>query len=157
MKTELILDEMKIAIKRLEKDNKLKTIICIGAGLAVVIVGIVFLVVKMKDKNQNQLPCDYDDGWDAWDEDDYADYEDYDDDDYSYDDADVDYASHVDELFAPHLCLDEPFGNERPDQSFPGSVWHWTIPDDQHFRSSCVGNGLQLLAIHDFAALYHHG
>ena len=88
MKTELILDEMKKAIKRLEKDNKLKTIICIGAGLAVVIVGIVFLVVKMKDKNQNQLPCDYDDGWDAWDEDDYADYEDYDDDDYSYDDAD---------------------------------------------------------------------
>ena len=91
MKTELILDEMKKAIKRLEKDNKLKTIFCIGAGLAVVIVGIVFLVVKMKDKNQNQLPCDYDDGWDAWDEDDYADYEDYDDDDYSYDDADVDY------------------------------------------------------------------
>ena len=87
MKTELILDEMKKAIKRLEKDNKLKTIICIGAGLAVVIVGIVFLVVKMKDKNQDQLPYDYDD---AWDEDDYADYEDYDD-DYSYDDADVDY------------------------------------------------------------------
>ena len=56
MKTELILDEMKKAIKRLEKDNKLKTIICIGAGLAVVIVGIVFLVVKMKDKNQDQLP-----------------------------------------------------------------------------------------------------
>ena len=76
MKTELILDEMKKAIKRLEKDNKLKTIICIGAGLAVVIVGIVFLVVKMKDKNQDQLPYDYDDGWDAWDEDDYADYED---------------------------------------------------------------------------------
>ena len=90
MKTELILDEMKKAIKRLEKDNKLKTINCIGAGLAVVIVGIVFLVVKMKDKNQDQLPYDYDDGWDAWDEDDYADYEDYDD-DYSYDDADVDY------------------------------------------------------------------
>lgn len=44
----------------------------------------------MKDKNQDQLPYDYDDGWDAWDEDDYADYEDYDD-DYSYDDADVDY------------------------------------------------------------------
>ena len=91
MKTELILDEMKKAIKRLEKDNKLKTIIWIGAVLAVVIVCIVSLVVKMKDKNQNQLPCDYDDGWDAWDEDDYADYEDYDDDDYSYDDADVDY------------------------------------------------------------------
>ena len=54
MKTELILDEMKKAIKRLEKDNKLKTIICISAGLAVVIVGIVFLVVKMKDKNQNR-------------------------------------------------------------------------------------------------------
>ena len=90
MKTELILDEMKKAIKSLEKDHKLTTIICIGAGLAVVIVGIVFLVVKMKDKNQDQLPYDYDDGWDAWDEDDYADYEDYDD-DYSYDDADVDY------------------------------------------------------------------
>ena len=52
MKTELILDEMKKAIKRLEKDNKLKTIICIGAGLAVVIVGIVFLVVKSAEKQQ---------------------------------------------------------------------------------------------------------
>ena len=46
MKTELILDEMKKAIKRLEKDNKLKTIICISAGLAVVLSVLFSLLLK---------------------------------------------------------------------------------------------------------------
>ena len=66
-------------------------------------------------------------------------------------------AAHVDELFAAHLCLDEPLGKQRHHQPLFGRVRHRAVPDDQHQRRGGAGHGVQLFALYDPAALHRDG
>ncbi len=89
MKAEFALDEIRRLIKKNEKDNRIKTLVCIIAGISVVVGVIVFILLKLKSKPS----YDYDD-WSELDDMDYDDY-DYDDfddyEDYDYEDEDFEY------------------------------------------------------------------
>lgn len=86
MKNDFVMDEIKNALKRLEKKNNMKTVLVIGAGIAIVILAVVYLVMKLRDK---LIWGDYDDYDDDWDEFDYEDYAD----DYDEDDIEEDYSA----------------------------------------------------------------
>lgn len=88
MKAEFALDEIRRLIRRNEKDNRIRTLIFIFAGIAVVTAVIVFILSKLKSKPEYA----YDD-WSELDDMDYDDYDydDYDDfDDYNFEDEDFD-------------------------------------------------------------------
>lgn len=85
MKAEFALDEIRRLIKKNEKDNRIKTLVFVVAGIAV-IVGVIILILS---KLKTEASYDYDD-WSELDDMDYDDY-DYDDyDDYDYEDEDFD-------------------------------------------------------------------
>ncbi|MDO4301610.1 MAG: hypothetical protein Q4D26_09510 [Clostridia bacterium] len=86
MKAEFALDEIRRLIKRNEKDNRIRTLVFIIAGIAVVVGVIVLILSKIK----SQPGYEYDD-WSELDDMDYDDYDDFDDyDDYDYEDEDFD-------------------------------------------------------------------
>lgn len=85
MKAEYALEEIRSLIKRNEKNNRLKTMVFIVAGMAVVVGAIVFIVSKFKGKDD----FSYDD-WSELDDMDYDDFDDFDDYDYDYEDEDFD-------------------------------------------------------------------
>ena len=93
MKAEYAIDEMKQLIKRIEKDNKLRTPIFAGIGIAVVVLAIVIIVVKIKNRTEEFM---YDD-WSELDDMDYDDYDPDDYDDYDLDDFDDSYTGDKDE------------------------------------------------------------
>ncbi len=89
MKTDLSIYEIKHLLKKFEKQNRVKTIMIIGIGVAVFVAAIIYIILKAKKKD---CPLSYD-GLDMedFDELDDLDYDDYDFDDYDdaeYEDAD---------------------------------------------------------------------
>lgn len=85
MKNDITLFEIKHLLKSFDKQNKIKTIVLICIGIAVIAAAAVFIVSK---KKKNACPVsidglDYDD-WDEFEDPDYDDYEfeDYDDVEY---------------------------------------------------------------------------
>ncbi len=84
MKAEYAIEEMKQLLKKVEKDNKLKTLIFAGIGIAIIVLAIVIIVIKLKSKTNEFM-------YDDWSELDDMDYDDYDLDDYDdYDMEDFD-------------------------------------------------------------------
>lgn len=82
MKTDLAVFEIKQLLKKFDKQNKIKTVILLCAGVALITVAAILLVAKFKKKSE---PISYDGlDFEDWDDLDDMDYEDY------YDDADYD-------------------------------------------------------------------
>lgn len=87
MKTDFSIYEIKHLLKRFEKQNRIKTIMLIGIGAAVIVAVLVYIISKA---NKKSCPMSYD-GLDAedFDELDDLDYDDYYDDDADYEDVDL--------------------------------------------------------------------
>lgn len=89
MKADLAVYEIKHLLKKFEKQNRIKTVILLGAGIALIIVAVILLVAKFK---KNAEPVSYDGlDFEDWDDLDDMDYEDYDFDD-DIDETDLDEA-----------------------------------------------------------------
>ena len=87
MKTDLSTYEIKKILKKFEKHSKIKTIVYVAVGLAIIFAIVMFVLSKV---NKGKCPVSYD-GLDLDDYDD-LDYCDYDDDmDMDYDDVPYDY------------------------------------------------------------------
>lgn len=90
MKNDGIIDEIKTVMKRLEKKNNTKTVLFVALGIIVGVLGIIFLVLKLRDKFMWGNYDDYcDDDFDEFDYEDYAD--DYDDEDIEDDFSALDF------------------------------------------------------------------
>ncbi len=87
IKNEHAIEEIRNAIKRIERDNSLKTLLIVGLSIAAVFAVIVFLILKIKDKSAKKKIFDSADGY-YFDDDDDVDFSDYslfdDDDDFEY-------------------------------------------------------------------------
>ncbi len=94
MKTDISIYEIKHLLKKFEKQNRVKTIVLIAMGAAVIIAVIIYIITKSK---KNTCPISYD-GLDAedFDELDNLDYDDYDYDDYDYPEE-IDYSEDEEE------------------------------------------------------------
>ncbi len=79
MKSDLAVYEIKHLLKRFEKQNRIKTVVLVGAGIAFIVAVIIFIVLKVK-KSDMDANCGYD--YDDWEDLEEMDYEDYDYDDY---------------------------------------------------------------------------
>lgn len=84
MKNDISIYEVKRLLKRFEKQNKIKTIIILGVGIALIAAVVIFVLSKAKKKT----PVSYD-GLDPeeFDDLDDLDYDDYDFDEEVFDDA----------------------------------------------------------------------
>ncbi len=70
--------EVNNSLKKLEKNNRLRTIVFIGAGVALIVGIIVFLVIKMREKLDEHAYDNYDyNDWDDYDDSEFEDYSDY--------------------------------------------------------------------------------
>lgn len=70
--------------------------------------------------------------------------------------ADAGHAAHVDELSAPHLCVDGSAQRQRPGQRGAGCLRPWPIHHAEYLRCGGTGHGVQLRALYDPAALHQH-
>lgn len=114
-RTEIAIEEIKKAIKKIERDNSLKTVLFFGLGLAAVFMVLLLIVIKIKEKagRKRRYFADADDFYDDDDVDfnSYSLFDDDDDDDYKYEYFDDDY-------------------DDMEDLSFDGDVTNSDFDDD---------------------------
>ncbi|MBQ7266628.1 MAG: hypothetical protein IJS61_11115 [Firmicutes bacterium] len=90
--------EVNKAIRKMEKDNKIKNTVILGTGFAIAAGALIYFAIKMKEKLGEHAYDTYDYGdWEDYDdtefEDDYSDYEDFED----FEDSEGDYEEYEEE------------------------------------------------------------
>jgi hypothetical protein len=109
MKYETSFEEIKNALKRIEKGNNMKTLLFVGFAIAAVFAAMVVLIIKIKESSDKKRIynkfSDFD--FDNPDDFDYDDYADADvDDDYDYDGEFADFESLEDDVDDDYTSYD---------------------------------------------------